>query len=164
MWKTHQTGKHSNTNSRIQNHPMQLLKTVFRKYFSDIYRELFSVISFLSKERVFQSCVQLSMTKGWGIWTIFPQRIWKACGLLLTFLQTAGSQKSEFEGYPLIPDDTFLSKATCAGTNAAGGACLACPYVRIGILLASSSRSAWDSWLTWSLSPPIPTVGRRTTA
>ena len=80
------------------------------------------------------------------------------------FLQTAGSQKSEFEGYPLIPDDTFLSKATCAGTNAAGGACLACPYVRIGILLASSSRSAWDSWLTLSLSPPIPTVGRRTTA
>lgn len=57
-------------NSRVQD-SSNFLKTVFRKYFSEVYRELFSVISFLSKERVFQSEVQLSMTKGSGMGTIF---------------------------------------------------------------------------------------------
>lgn len=57
-------------NSRIQNSSNFSL-TVFGKFFTDIYRELFFVTGFLTKDSLFQARVQLSMTKGGGSGTIF---------------------------------------------------------------------------------------------
>ena len=55
---------------------------------------------------------------------------------------------------------TFLSNATKDGMNSTGAGLVGFPYVRVGLVLASSSRSASVSWFICSCSPPIIAWGR----